>query len=163
MCVDYRYVNIIPNQSSKDGYILLRLSLADLADPEVRIPHSKADRLWGYAFEVIDAPCFGLKAGQVWHPSHAHVLGYLWLATSSLKDGIERMVRYSHVLSERNDIRLEYGNDRFDIILSDTLRVPYQMDAFFALTLELCRVNYGRDLKPLRGVYVSRPCMFSCI
>jgi len=126
------------------------LSLADLAEPEVRIPHAKADRLWGYASEVIDDPCFGLKAGRVWHPSHAHALGYLWLATSSLKDGIERMVRYSHVLSERNDLRLEYGSDRVDIILSDTLRAPCQMDAWFALTLEWCRVNYGRDLKPLR-------------
>lgn len=130
------------------------ISQADLADPEVRMPHQKADRVWLHASEAIDDPCFGLQAGKVWHPSHAHALGYLWLATSSLKDGIERMVRYSHVLSERNDIRLEYANDKFTIILSDTMRAPYQMDAFFATTLELCRTNYGGDLKPLSVEFI---------
>lgn len=125
------------------------ISQTDLADPEVRIPHRTADRLWRHASEILGDPCFGLQAGKVWHPSHAHALGYLWLASSSLKDGIERMVRYSHVLSERNDIRLESTDSGFTIILSDVLRAPYQMDAFFAMALELCRTNYGRDLKPL--------------
>jgi hypothetical protein len=32
--------------------------------------------LWQKASEVIDDPCFGLKAAELWHPSNFSALGY---------------------------------------------------------------------------------------
>ena len=57
-----------------------------LNKPGARIPYPLVDRVWAKAAEIIDDPCFGLKASNYWHPSYFHALGYAWLASHTLRE-----------------------------------------------------------------------------
>jgi AraC-like DNA-binding protein len=67
--------------------------------PGARIPLSKMTRLWDLAVYMTDDQQFGLKAGVRVEPSDFYVLGHAWLASATLKGGLERLCRYAHVLS----------------------------------------------------------------
>jgi len=67
--------------------------------PGSRIPLSKMTRLWDLAVYMTDDQQFGLKAGVRVEPSDFYVLGHAWLASATLKGGLERLCRYAHVLS----------------------------------------------------------------
>lgn len=126
------------------------LTFSMLSDPEVRIAHRRIDHLWRLAADKIEDPCFGLDSGKVWHPSHFHALGYAWLATTSLLEGLEYLQQYRSIFSERNTGHLERTGSSLRIILSDTSKIPSQVDASMSLIMRLCRINYGEGLKPLR-------------
>lgn len=126
------------------------IDLVGTTNPEHRLPHSRVDRLWKNAQKVIKDPCFGLDSGRVWHPSHSHALGYAWLATSSLREGLEYLHRYKTVMSERNRSRIEYDENEVRVILADPKKIPAQIDSTMSIFIKLCRLNYGESLKPLR-------------
>jgi AraC-like DNA-binding protein len=67
--------------------------------PGARIPLSKMTRLWDLAVYITHDQQFGLKAGVRAEPSDFYVLGHAWLASATLKGGLERLCRYAHVLS----------------------------------------------------------------
>ncbi|QJB55788.1 AraC family transcriptional regulator [Pseudodesulfovibrio sp. zrk46] len=122
---------------------------ADLSDPEKRILRSRMDGIWKRAAEEIDDPCFGLKMAEAWHPSHGHALGYLWLATSSLKDGLERLEKYSKLWAERSEFLVEDSGAGLTVTLSDSLMTVPQIEGFFAGMLKACRINFGNSLAPV--------------
>ena len=43
--------------------------------PEARIFFRQTVRLWEEASEMIEDPCFGLRAAEYWHPSYLSALG----------------------------------------------------------------------------------------
>jgi len=45
-----------------------------LNKPGARVPYTLVNSLWAKATEIIDDPCFGLKANNYWHPSYFHAL-----------------------------------------------------------------------------------------
>ena len=60
---------------------------------------SRMTRLWDMAVYMTDDPQFGMKAGLRVEPSDFYVLGHAWLASATLRGGIERLGRYAHVVS----------------------------------------------------------------
>jgi len=113
-----------------------------------RVPFSVIDRLWREASQIITDPCFGLRAGEFWHPSHWHALGYAWLSSRTLRDGLNRVQRYSHMLSPTAEIVLEDNKAGLTLILESAPGIaprPNRIDALFASLLEMCRINYGRE------------------
>ena len=123
------------------------------------------DELWRKASEVIDDPCFGLKAAKVWHPSNFGALGYAMLASNTLRTSLERMVRYHGFLSDEDFMKLEETEEglRLTLVLSyRNVDKSEQNDAALAVTLSMCRVNYIEDLAPVSVTLVhSKPsCSF---
>ena len=51
--------------------------------PGTRISHKNTQNLWEKVSNLIEDPCFGLRAGQYWHPSHFNALGFAWLASTT--------------------------------------------------------------------------------
>ena len=110
------------------------------------------DHLWRKAAEVIDDPCFGLKAAEVWHPSNLGALGYAMLASNSLRTSIERLVRYLGFLSDEDVMELNETEEglRHTLVLSQrNVDKSEQNDAALALILSICRMNYIEDLAPV--------------
>ncbi len=123
-----------------------------LNKPGARVPDASVDEIWEKAADIIDDPCFGLQAPKYWHPSYLHALGYAWLASHTLREALNRFVRYLRVISEKRFLRLEENSDGIAIIFSfDILgmRVPAEIDMGMAIIIHMCRLNYGEDLKPL--------------
>jgi AraC-like DNA-binding protein len=107
------------------------------------------DHLWRKAAEVIDDPCFGLKAAEVWHPSNLGALGYAMLASHSLRTSLERLVRYLGFLSDKDVMELDETEEglRLTLVLSQrNVDKSEQNDAALALILSMCRMNYIEDL-----------------
>ena len=134
-----------------------------LNKPGARIPYTLVNRLWAKATEIIDDPCFGLMAYKYWHPSYFHALGYAWLASHTLRDALNRFVRYLRIVSEKIFLKLEEGPDGLTLVLSYELlgmRVPAQIDMGMAMSIHICRLNFGEDLKPVavNFMHAEPPC-----
>jgi len=131
--------------------------------PGARIPYTLVNGLWAKATEIIDDPCFGLKAHKYWHPSYFHALGYAWLASHTLRDALNRFVRYLRIVSEKIFLKLEEDPDGLTLALSYELlgmRVPAQIDMGMAMSIHICRLNIGEDLKPVAVsfMHAEPPC-----
>ena len=134
-----------------------------LNKPGARVPYASVNKIWAKTTEIIDDPCFALKAHKYWHPSYIHALGYAWLASHTLREALTRFVRYLRVVSEKSFLKLEEDSDGFTFIFSFELlgmRIPAQIDMGMAMAIHMCRLNYGEDLKPLavNFVHPEPPC-----
>ena len=69
------------------------------ARPGSRVPLSKMTKLWDTCVFITHDQQFGVKAGLRSEPSDYYVLGHAWLASATLRGGLERLTRYAHVLS----------------------------------------------------------------
>ena len=110
------------------------------------------DNLWRKSSEIIDDPCFGLKAAEFWHPSNFGALGYAMLASNTLRTALERVDRYHRFLSDERFIKLIETEEglTFTLIFSHEKRdIPARNDAVLAVTMSMCRVNYIEDLAPV--------------
>ncbi len=69
-------------------------------------PESAGDRvsnkvrklMWERAFEACSDPALGIKVGQRTRPNNYFVLGHAWLASSTLVEAFERLIRYEEIL-----------------------------------------------------------------
>jgi hypothetical protein len=78
------------------------------------------DNLWRKASKIIDDPCFGFKAAEVWHPSNLGALGYAMLASNTLRTSLERLDRYHGFLSYEEFMKLDETQEglRLTLVLS---------------------------------------------
>lgn len=117
------------------------------------------DNLWRKASKIIDDPCFGLKAAELWHPSNFSALGYAMLASNTLRTALERMDRYHRFLSDERPITLDETEEglALTLIFSHEKRdIPARNDAILAVTMSMCRLNYIEDLAPV-SVTLTHP------
>ncbi len=108
--------------------------------------------LWQKASEVIDDPCFGLRAAELWHPSNFSALGYAMLASHSIRTALERMDRYYRVISDEQILELTDTEDGLTLTLVFSNRLHDIQDrniALLAIILSICRVNYAEELAPV--------------
>jgi AraC-like DNA-binding protein len=130
-----------------------------LRDPDARYPIAALARLWRLAALDTGDPCIGLTAARFWHPTTLHALGYSWLASASLKEALERLVRYHRLVSDGFEPRLEAAGGEYRLVLrvAEPVRpVPEAVDAGMAVLVALCRVSCGEGFRP-RRVALARP------
>ncbi len=120
--------------------------------PDDRLPVSKLQRLWRLAVERTGDPCLGLRYAEHLQPAALHGLGLAWLASDSLLDGLNRLVRYQRIVSTVLDIRmLEEGAQARLVFYEGRFRqtpVPASIDATLASFFRMCRLSTGPDLRP---------------
>jgi AraC-like DNA-binding protein len=145
-----------------DANALLREAGVDpaaLRDPAARIPSTVWDGVGAKAAALIPDPAFALRAARSWHPSNLGALGHAWLASSTLRTGLERLQRYSRILGERAHLQLTDTRDGLRFAYDHRRRDPVlrAIGADFALSLvmDMCRMNYGATLRPME-VRLSR-------
>jgi len=125
-----------------------------LYDSNARYRDSHLYKLWQLAVEATGDPYIGLKVASFWHPSAANALGYAWLASATLKDALERTVRYYRLMTDKEELQLEESGEEFRLIIEnpaeDYPTAPEDLDASFAALVYLCRMCYGESFNPLR-------------
>ena len=130
-----------------------------MKQPGARYRLDSIDNLWRKVSEVIDDPCFGLKAAELWHPSNLGALGYAMLASNTLRTALERMDRYHSVISDDKILELDETEEGLTVtlVLSQAERnIPERNDAALAVIMSICRLNYIKDLAPV-SVTSTRP------
>ncbi len=126
-----------------------------MRDPNARYSYSAMQRLWHVSVEATKDPCFGLKVFQHWHPTTLHALGYSWMASATLEEAFERMIRYFRIVSTSGSQAIIAENaetSRFYYLFPPNYPPPsYEtIDAAFAMIVHMCRTSYGPEFKPVR-------------
>jgi AraC-like DNA-binding protein len=133
-----------------------------LYDPNARYLETRLNKLWQSALEATKDPYIGLRVASFWHPSAAHALGYAWLASATLKDALERTVRYFRLITDKERLTLTESDEDFRLIIenpvTDCPTAPEDLDASFAALVRLCRMCYGESFNPLR-ITMGRPAL----
>ncbi|MCK9796948.1 AraC family transcriptional regulator [Pseudomonas sp. MAFF 302030] len=129
-------------------------------DPNARYPLSATTRLWALAVQASGDPALGLRVSRFVSPTTFHALGYALVASGSLREVFERIVRYHPVVSDALELQLTRTEDcyRFNLDVPAGCPTPaYEaIDAFAAIYVRTCRNRLGRDYAPL-AVYLRRP------
>lgn len=127
-------------------------------DPAARFAVSRMQKLWGYAVDETDDPCFGLSAGELLQPVALHGLGLAWLASDSLRDGLARLVRFSRLISTAAIIELQETDNSVDLTVlphADVENiVDASVDACMAVFLRMCRIAGGPEISPVRVAFM---------
>jgi AraC-like DNA-binding protein len=128
------------------------LSPDDLRPQSRRVPSDKWERIIEGAFEQLTDSA-GLSAARCWHPSDLGALGYAWLASSTLRDGFQRMARYMKIVGERVSLVAHDTDQGLQITLRqkrlDPLLCAQIADFSLSMLLDMCRVNAGTSLRPV--------------
>lgn len=128
------------------------ITRAMIREHNVRVSCTVGDNLWLRASQLVDDPCFGLKAGQLWHPSHLNALGYAWLASATLREALQRLERYLYFVSSAGSLACEETGEGFSVLLRFnpvSIYIPARADMFFAILISMCRVNFVQGLNPV--------------
>jgi len=130
---------------------------AKMHDAHARYSFAKITHLWQLAGKASKDPLFGLVAASFWHPTTLHALGYSWLASTNLKEALERLVRYVRIVNTHAEFIFEEFDDSYRLIMSRRKHVHVQLqpaieanDAGFALLYRMCKTSCGKDFLPLR-------------
>jgi AraC-like DNA-binding protein len=128
--------------------------------PDGRVPRAAHTRLWQLAVEATGDPCFGLEASRFATQTTFHALGYAVLASATLREAFERLVRYRRLIGDVVELRLEDTDERTRLVIdvSAPPGVPYEaVDAFTSMCVRMARMLCGRrTLDPL-AVMLERP------
>lgn len=129
--------------------------------PGKRYSSEKLEKLWELMSATIDDPCYGLKAVQFWHPSNTGALGYAMLASKTLRESIDRLVRYHKVLSTDEFVKIEEDGNSLKLIAAGVASRRQNVarnDAALSVLLSILRLNYQKDLAPLEATFThSKP------
>jgi hypothetical protein len=66
-----------------------------LSNPRARYPANLMRLACTRAAEMLDEPGVGLTAAEVWQPTDFHALGFAFMASSTLRTALDRLVKYS--------------------------------------------------------------------
>lgn len=130
--------------------------------PDERVSTLKTKNLWELSVQYSGDPCFGLKYAAYIQPSALHGLGLSWIASHSLKEGLERLVRFQRILS--TDLQLEMRETQsgyciYDVVgqKSDPFQFPDAAhDSTVTSIYKICQIMLGPEIKPIR-VSVEHP------
>jgi len=140
----------------KDGKPLMRKLGMDpdlLGKPGARYPTEKMQLLWGECIELTGDNCFGLVAGSRVRATTFHALGFAWLASSTVHEELDRLLRYFKVIcTEPVDLRLLDAGDNYTLTHHWDKREVKEhdpaVDAFFAAILKLIRLTTDNNFAP---------------
>ena len=105
--------------AAQDIFAEAGLDLSQANDPELRYPVKNMSEVWRLAVARTENPCFGLVVPQYVHPTALNALGFALMASESLKEAVERIVRFSRTVTDAADVRLVEETDGYKFLVED--------------------------------------------
>lgn len=131
--------------------ILSLPGLAGLDDPDARIPEKTAEAAWRMAADLTGDTAVGIRVAEALPRGALDLVEYAFRSSASLALGIERLARYSAVMSDRVAARMEATGDGILILVRDTATTVLhsgRSEFALAIVLKLARDATGADLTP---------------
>lgn len=125
----------------------------DIRDPDARVPVLKLLDLWRFLIANDSDPALGIRLGQTADIRGLGLVGYALMHSNTLRQALDRLVRYCHILSEAVQFHLvENGTEAAVVIEKDERfeALRYPVDARLALVLSMSREITGRPIIPLQ-------------
>ena len=89
-------------------------------DPDSRIPISSMHEIWEKAELLSGNPCIAFDVGMSFHATNFHAVGYAMLASSTLREALERIVRYQRLLSTSADLDMASSEHFVEFLIRGT-------------------------------------------
>jgi len=131
-----------------------------IGDADQRVPLAKMHALWELAEQVSEDDCIGLEATKYINPTSFHAITYAHHASSSLRESLERLNKFSSVISTAAIISARDDNEDVVVTLNlvegaEALSVQ-AADAFMAIIV-LAAKNLVSSLEnPVRSAKFKR-------
>ncbi len=112
-------------------------------DVRARIPRSRVLQIWQEAARRLPDPHLGLHLGERVRPHAVNVVTYLTMSSRTLREGLERLIRYQRILGEDSRVQLrDEGTQSFIRIEFGSEELPATRDEieYWAVLL----MKYGR-------------------
>lgn len=146
-----------------DGSVLAAragIDVASFTQPAGRAPVEATGRLWRLAVEATGDPCFGLFASRFLSFPTFQALGVAILASASMRDAFGRLVRYSRIVSDAAEYRLEDHGERARLVIevAPAARLENEsVDAIASLMVRTMRSLLGDRRQGPTAVQLRRP------
>lgn len=131
-----------------------------LEDPDRRIPLHLSIALWRAAVEAVGDDGFGIEVSKSVRPGSFHALGQAFLASPTLRAGLERAARFSRVTSDVAVVSTSFeGSDLcFTIGWQEGAERPAweSVDAILSSLVRTARYLLDRSVSPTR-LELERP------
>ncbi len=125
-----------------------------LAEPAARLPFDQVDALWQEAMRITGDPYIGIVVGSNFRVANAGFLGFSWMVSGSLMDGLQRQARYYHLMSTLAQMRVEPIGAMTQVHFECNAPVPeYAHHMILASTLKLCRRAGDDQFAPERAAF----------
>ena len=141
---------------SKAVFESLGLPPEPFRNPDARISKEKMDEFWIEAERLTRNPCIGFEAGRNFHATNMHAVGYAWLASSTLREAFERLVRYQHLISTAAEMDLMEDSDGVHLQIDPAPGIDLGDDLAFTAIIRMVRDLTYPDFKPV-SVHMMRP------
>ncbi len=129
------------------------LSTTALSDPDVRLEARLLQQIWRQSVELTQDDAFGIQFAKTMHPAALHGLGFAWMASNTLKDAFERLVRYYRLISTAGEVTLEQNHHRycvsFILPVPKGIAAPASLDAAMGMFLQYCRFTKDPQFSPV--------------
>ncbi|HKC43497.1 MAG TPA: AraC family transcriptional regulator [Burkholderiales bacterium] len=129
--------------------------------PGKRLPVRATQRLMRMVDQVVNDPPFGIDVAKQMHGTAMHAVGYAWLSSATLAEGLRRLTRYFRVLSEIWSLQLEETSSGTRASYAFTAALPepplWLLDWLPAGLVRLSRLTYGESFAPLEAALVRQP------
>jgi AraC-like DNA-binding protein len=137
-----------------DGTPIRQLpGLADLTDPDLRVPEASVETAWRLATTFTGDAVIGVHVAESLPRGALDLVEYAFRSSTSLAAGIERLARYGRVISDRVAARIETHGEGLLLLVRDTGSTalhPGRAEFALAAALKLARESSGEDITPLQ-------------
>ena len=127
-----------------------------IRSPSERLPVTNVQKVWHHAYQNTDE-LFGLAVSGFLHPASFHTLGFSLHASSTLKELLDRLIRYRCVIS--HSFFLELLEDGDNVILRAVdereIKTDITHDAMYSFIVRMARELLVPDFVP-EQVQISR-------
>ena len=142
-----------------DGASIRRLfGLADLTDPDLRLPEASVEAAWRLAATLTHDEAIGVHVAESLPRGALDLVEYAFRSSASLAAGLERLARYGRVLSDRVAARMEAQGEGLLLLVRDTGSTalhPARAEFALAVALKFVRDSAGGDITPLQVTALS--------
>lgn len=127
------------------------LDIHELANPNARYPLANTTRLWQLAVQATGDENLGLNVARNINQTTFHALGYSLLASHTLEEAFERLIRYFRIVSDAAELDFQPSGDDYKFIIrlqpGEVQPANEALDAMMSVVIRLCRALYGKHFR----------------
>ncbi len=133
---------------------------AGVINPDRRISIQAMQKLMHACVEASGDEAFGLLAAEQLQPQVLHGLGFAWLASDTIYDGLKRTVRFSKLMSTGVDLCLHEEAEFAHLTIDRAVAIndyDYASGDFgVGMIVRMCRLALGEFIAPVK-IEIARP------
>lgn len=130
------------------------LTTTSLSNPDARLEAKKLQQVWRQSVLTTGDEAFGLAFAKTMHPAALHGLGFAWMASNTLKDAFERLVKYYRLISTAGEVTLTKSQKQYCVSfllpVPKGIAAPASLDAAMGLFLQYCRFTKDMQFNPVK-------------